>query len=73
MENRRSFIKKSGLFLALSALPVSAFSKLIGLSKKPESVVVRLYVDTARIDNRNVNASCNFGQDPSYFQRGIYY
>lgn len=65
MENRRSFIKKSGLFLALSALPVSAFSKLIGLSKKPESVVVRLYVDTARIDNRNVNASCNFGQNPS--------
>ncbi len=65
MENRRSFIKKSGLFLTLSAFPMSAFSKLFRLSKNPEAIVVRLYVDTARIDKQDVNASCNFGQDPS--------
>ncbi|MFZ1807068.1 MAG: hypothetical protein WAU36_07605 [Cyclobacteriaceae bacterium] len=62
MENRRSFIKKSGLFLTLSAFP---FLKLFGLSRKPEEVVVTLYVDTARINKQDVNASCNFGQDPS--------
>ncbi len=63
MEKRRSFIKKSGLLLAASALPFSAFAKLLGLKKSPpDSVVITLYVDTAQINNRNVNASCNFGQ-----------
>lgn len=65
MENRRSFIKKSGLLLTLSAFPISAFSKLLKLNKNSEAIVVTLYVDTARIDKQDVNASCNFGQDPS--------
>jgi autotransporter translocation and assembly factor TamB len=63
MEKRRSFIRKSGLLLAAGTLPLSAFSKLLAFKKSPpESVVVTLYVNTAQIDNRNVNASCNFGQ-----------
>lgn len=66
MEKRRSFIKKSGLLLAAGALPLSAIAKLLGLKKSPPaSVVITLYVNTAQIDNRNVNASCNFGQNPS--------
>ena len=65
MENRRTFIKKSGLFLAVSSLPVSAFSKLLDGNKKPANIVVTLYVDTARLDKQNVNASCNFGQNPN--------
>lgn len=64
MEKRRSFIKKSGLLLAAGALPLSAFSNLLGIKKTPpESVVITLYVDTARIDKQDVNASCNFGQE----------
>ena len=63
MEKRRSFIKKSGFLLAASALPLSALAKFLGLKKSPPATtVVTLYVNTAQIDNRNVNASCNFGQ-----------
>lgn len=63
MEKRRSFIKKSGLLLAASALPLGAFAKLLGLKKSPPATkVVTLYVNTAQIDSRNINASCNFGQ-----------
>lgn len=66
MEKRRSFIKKTGLLLAAGALPLSAFSKLLGFKKSPPaSKVVTLYVDTARIVKPNVNPFCNFGQDPS--------
>ena len=63
MEKRRSFIKKSGLLLVAGALPLSTFAKLLGLEKSPlANIVITLYVDTARIDRRDVNASCNFGQ-----------
>jgi len=66
MEKRRSFIKKSGLLLAAGALPLGAMAKLLGLKKSPPAnIVITLYVNTAQIDNRNVNASCNFGQDPN--------
>ncbi|HEY5692554.1 MAG TPA: hypothetical protein VIS49_13950 [Cyclobacteriaceae bacterium] len=66
MEKRRSFIKKSGLLFAAGALPLGALAKVLGLMKSPPAdVVITLYVDTARIDNQAVNASCNFGQDPS--------
>jgi len=66
MEKRRSFIKKSGLLLAAGALPISAISRTLGLHKNPPAnVVITLYVDTARISNPDVNASCNFGQDPN--------
>jgi len=63
MENRRSFIKKSGLFLAISSLPISAFSKLLGRKSPAASTVVTLYVNTSEINNQDVNASCDFGQD----------
>lgn len=63
MEKRRSFIKKSGLLLAAGALPLGAIAKVLGLKKTPPAnVVITLYVNTAQIDNRNINASCNFGQ-----------
>ncbi len=65
MENRRSFIKKSGLFLAISSLPLSAFSKLFGRKSAVANTVVTLYVNTAEIDKQDVNASCDFGQDSS--------
>lgn len=62
MENRRSFIKKSGLFLALSAAPFGVLAKLLGIKKNPAGQTITLYVDTANVSNPNVNASCNFGQ-----------
>ena len=50
--------------MAAGALPLSALAKLLGFKKSPpENVVITLYVNTAQIDSRNVNASCNFGQE----------
>jgi|GEM_PF-756969 hypothetical protein len=62
MQNRRSFLKQSGLLLAAGALPLSAFSVFRNRVNQTESIVVTLYVDTSKIDKDNVNASCNFGQ-----------
>ncbi|MDZ4810578.1 MAG: AidA/PixA family protein [Bacteroidota bacterium] len=65
MQNRRSFIKKSGLLIAAGALPLSAFSAFARRNRQAETIVVTLYVNTATIDKKNINASSNFGQDPS--------
>ena len=63
MQNRRSFIKKSGLFLAAGTLPMTAFvssTRKEGILAK--NIVVTLYVTTGEIDKSDVNASCSFGQ-----------
>ena len=63
MENRRSFIKKSGIILAATCLPAVALSnsdkkEKIGLA----DVIVTLYVNTEQIVKPDVNPYCNFGQ-----------
>lgn len=62
MQNRRSFIKKSGLLLAAGTLPLSAFSVMRTRQGEAQNIVVTLYVDTSLIDNKNTDTSCNFGQ-----------
>ena len=63
MENRRSFLKKSGLLLAASSLPITALSIERKSEKKNLSnVSVILNVDTTRISKPDVNPYCNFGQ-----------
>ena len=59
MESRRSFLKKSGLLVAAGSLPLAA------LSQDGQNIVITLNVDTSTIDKKDVNASCNFGQDES--------
>ena len=63
MENRRSFIKKSGLFLVSSALSLAAFGSALRKKKSPfENTMVTLYVDTANFNKSDINKYCNFGQ-----------
>ena len=63
MESRRSFVKKSGLFLALSSLSLAAFPSSLRRKKSPfENKVVTLYVDTSHITKPDINEYCNFGQ-----------
>lgn len=62
MQNRRSFLKQSGLLLAAGTLPLSAFSVFRNRVNQAENIVVTLYVDTSKIDKNDVNAACNFGQ-----------
>ncbi|MBL7849581.1 MAG: hypothetical protein JNN04_01675 [Cyclobacteriaceae bacterium] len=57
MESRRSFLKKSGLLMAAGSLPLAA------LSQEGQNIVITLNVDTSTIDKKDVNASCNFGQE----------
>lgn len=57
MESRRSFLKKSGLLVAAGSLPLAA------LSQDGQNIVITLNVNTSAIDKKDVNASCNFGQD----------
>ncbi|MEQ8302698.1 MAG: AidA/PixA family protein [Cyclobacteriaceae bacterium] len=69
MENRRSFIKKSGLLLALGSLSQSAFALVTKRDPHAANITITLYVDTSQIDNRNVDSACNFGQDPGISNR----
>lgn len=57
MESRRSFLKKSGLLVAAGSLPLAA------LAQDGQNIVITLNVDTSTIDKKDVNASCNFGQE----------
>ena len=66
MENRISFIKKTVLFLTACTFCLIAISiSTVQAQPPPATRTVTLYVNTAQIDNQNVNASCNFGQDAS--------
>jgi hypothetical protein len=63
MENRRSFLKKSGLILAGGSLTLTGVS----IAKRRDvagNTIVTLYVDTAGISKPDVNPYCNFGQPP---------
>lgn len=63
MQNRRSFLKKSGVILAAGSLPLAGVS----ISKQRDvagNTVVTLYVDTEGITKPDVNPYCNFGQPP---------
>lgn len=62
MQNRRSFIKKSGLLLAAGTLPLSAFTIVRERQDQAQNIVVTLYVDTSLITNKNTASTCNFGQ-----------
>lgn len=62
MQNRRSFIKKSGLMLVAGALPLSAFSIFRTRQGQAQNIVVTLYVNTSLVDKQNTATSCNFGQ-----------
>jgi hypothetical protein len=66
MENRRSFIKKSGLFLALSSLSLIAFPFPSRRKKtSPENTIyVTLNVDTGQITNQNLAQTCYFTDQP---------
>ena len=66
MENRRSFIKKSGLFLALSSLSLIAFPFPLRRKKtSPENTIyVTLNVDTSQITDQNLAQSCYFTGQP---------
>jgi hypothetical protein len=57
METRRSFLKKSGLIVAAGSLPLAV------LSQQGQNIVITLNVHTDSIDKKDVNASCNFGQE----------
>lgn len=57
METRRSFLKKSGVLVAAGTLPLAAFSQ------QGQNIVITLNVHTDTIDKKDVNASCNFGQE----------
>lgn len=62
MQNRRSFIKKSGSLFAAGLLPLSAFSILRTRQGQAENIVVTLYVDTGSIEKNNSAVACHFGQ-----------
>jgi hypothetical protein len=63
MKNRRSLIKKSGLLLTLSSLFLFSFTDSNQQGQiEPKNVIVTLNVNTGQIDNRNLAATCNFGQ-----------
>lgn len=62
MESRRSFIRKSGLLMAVGSLPLTGFAVSTDPKLPYANKIVTLYVDTGSIDKQDVNASCNFGQ-----------
>jgi hypothetical protein len=66
MKNKSSLIQRSKMFLAVCSLFLFSFSsKIVHEQPQPRNIFITLNVDTGRIVKPNINAFCNFGQDPS--------